>query len=162
LTISEYLEAALVTTGITLALLVLLLRGSRVVWSLLTGLEVAGLLISPFETKPWWGLALGLVGLALLLAPASRHFVWRPRPLPVGRRIKQAEVTEGARRAEQTTWDPGGDLDQDRPAGWYVDPDSPDRMRYWSARDEEWMGTAKTPRKIRRVWDAQTANASSH
>lgn len=29
------------------------------------------------------------------------------------------------------SWDPRSYSDQDRPKGWYIDPDSPGRMRYW-------------------------------
>lgn len=49
--------------------------------------------------------------------------------------------------------DPREHSDQDRPKGWYVDPASPDRMRYWTDGDPPgWTGTAKTPRKIKRAW----------
>jgi hypothetical protein len=52
------------------------------------------------------------------------------------------------------SWDPRNYSSQDRPKGWYVDPRSPNRMRYWDAADPpDWsIATARTPRKIRRAW----------
>lgn len=51
--------------------------------------------------------------------------------------------------------DPRQYSDQDRPQGWYVDPSSPKRMRYWGTGDPfGWSGTTRTPRKIRRAWRA--------
>ncbi len=52
------------------------------------------------------------------------------------------------------SWDPRNYSSQDRPKGWYVDPRSPNRMRYWDAADPpDWSdATARTPRKIRRSW----------
>jgi hypothetical protein len=58
------------------------------------------------------------------------------------------------------SWDPRSYSDQDRPKGWYVDPGSPDRMRYWGAgHPPGWGGTTRTPRKVRREWqkDAKVA-----
>jgi hypothetical protein len=56
--------------------------------------------------------------------------------------------------ARSASWDPRYYADEDRPSGWYVDLESPGRMRYWSAEDSPgWSGaTTKTPRKIRRAW----------
>lgn len=52
--------------------------------------------------------------------------------------------------------DPRKYSDQDRPKGWYVDPSAPERMRYWGAGDPPgWGGATRTPRKMRRVWQAQ-------
>lgn len=49
--------------------------------------------------------------------------------------------------------DPRRYSDEDRPKGWYVDPSSPDRMRYWGAADPpDWSGDTRTPRKVRRAW----------
>ena len=56
--------------------------------------------------------------------------------------------------------DPRDYSDRDRPEGWYVDPDSPNRMRYWGGRDQPgWMGTARTPRKIKQAWRAKDRDA---
>lgn len=51
--------------------------------------------------------------------------------------------------------------DRDRPPGWYVDPQAPNRMRYWVHGDEPgWAKrTAKTPGKVRRAWDRRDPGA---
>jgi hypothetical protein len=60
--------------------------------------------------------------------------------------------------AEAPRWDgppqdPRAYSDRDRPRGWYVDPTSPDKMRYWRDVDPPgWEGKARTPRKIRQAW----------
>jgi hypothetical protein len=54
------------------------------------------------------------------------------------------------------SWDPRSYSDQDRPKGWYIDPGSPGRMRYWGAGDPpRWEGTTRTPRKVRREWQKE-------
>jgi hypothetical protein len=51
--------------------------------------------------------------------------------------------------------DPRVYTDEERPEGWYVDPSNPETMHYWGAGDsDDWMGTVRTPRKIRRAWRA--------
>lgn len=44
--------------------------------------------------------------------------------------------------------------DEDRPSGWYVDPDRPWRMRYWRTGDVQgWSEeTLKTPEKAQAEW----------
>jgi hypothetical protein len=49
--------------------------------------------------------------------------------------------------------DPRRYADADRPHGWYVDPDSPKRMRYWrNDAPRGWEGKARTPREVRQFW----------
>lgn len=50
--------------------------------------------------------------------------------------------------------DPASYSDEDRPAGWYVNPDAPWRMRYWAADGNlGWSKrTAKTPKKTLAEW----------
>jgi hypothetical protein len=56
------------------------------------------------------------------------------------------------------SWDPRGYSDQDRPKGWYIDPGSPNQMRYWRTGDRPgWKGTTRTPRKVRREWQKELA-----
>lgn len=51
--------------------------------------------------------------------------------------------------------DPRHYADHERPKGWYVDPNWPERMLYWGLGDPPgWGPTTKTPRKIRREWRA--------
>lgn len=53
--------------------------------------------------------------------------------------------------------DPRTYSDQTRPSGWYVNPDSPGRMHYWEGGDSPgWKGSTRTPRAIRRSWQAGT------
>jgi hypothetical protein len=60
------------------------------------------------------------------------------------------------------SWDPRGYSDQDRPKGWYIDPGSPDRMRYWVTGDPPgWKGTTRTPRKVRREWQTELTDDAS-
>jgi hypothetical protein len=49
---------------------------------------------------------------------------------------------------------PYGYADEDRPPGWYIDPDNPGRMRYWGAGGlAEWSKrTAKTPKETFNEW----------
>jgi hypothetical protein len=53
--------------------------------------------------------------------------------------------------------DPNGWSDQDRPTGWYVNPLSPNRMRYWMTNGPGtgvWSGrSSKTPGRIQREWE---------
>lgn len=52
--------------------------------------------------------------------------------------------------------DPRDYSDRDRPKGWYVDPAFPRRMRHWGGGDSPgWHGATRTPRKIRRAWEAK-------
>lgn len=50
--------------------------------------------------------------------------------------------------------DPASWSDEDRPAGWYVDPDAPWVMRYWAADSQRvWSKrTAKTPKDTLAGW----------
>lgn len=59
------------------------------------------------------------------------------------------------------SWDPRVYSDRDRPKGWYIDPASPDQMRYWRTGDlPGWEGTTPTPQKVKREWQKElTDNA---
>jgi hypothetical protein len=50
--------------------------------------------------------------------------------------------------------DPASWSDEDRPAGWYVVPDKPWRMRYWEADGSGGWGkrTTKTPKAVHENW----------
>jgi len=52
------------------------------------------------------------------------------------------------------------DAAADDGSGWQIDPESPSRMRYWSAKDQRWLGVAKTPRKLRKLWLQQQESES--
>jgi hypothetical protein len=53
----------------------------------------------------------------------------------------------------QETWDADRDADADRPRGWYIDTEFPERMRYWAGAESGWTGRARTPAKIRKAWE---------
>lgn len=60
--------------------------------------------------------------------------------------------------ARRGSWDPRSFADSDRPRGWYVNPVRPNRMSHWGGPDRpEWNGTTRTPRKIKRAWDAESS-----
>jgi hypothetical protein len=128
---------------VELIFVVLVLRGGRVVWCLVVASDASWILSSPVSPKPWWTIAFAAVSLACLLAPPSWRFVWRPRPGPVG--PPTGLMTDGA----------DGDQNTADASGWYIDPDSPHRMRYWHAEDQRWLGVSKTPRKLRKLWQQQ-------
>jgi hypothetical protein len=52
--------------------------------------------------------------------------------------------------------DPNSWSDEDRPPGWYVDPNSPWMMRYWAADGTPtWSKrSTKTPKKVQAEWEA--------
>jgi len=59
------------------------------------------------------------------------------------------------------SWDPRAYSDQDRPKGWYIDPESPDQMRYWKTGDlPGWEGTTGTPRKVRLEWQRELSEGA--
>jgi hypothetical protein len=69
-----------------------------------------------------------------------------------GNALDQPTASPKGGSADQT-WNPADYSDHDRPPGWYVDPSTPNRMRYWGVGDPPgWGATTRTPRKIRRAW----------
>ena len=130
--------------GFSLLIAVLALRGSRAVWVFLVGAEAVGLLLAPLTgLGPWWSVILGLGETALLVWPSSFRFVWRERSSAVARTARERAT-------------PQSELNPDRPDGWYVDPENPSRMNYWRSESADWVGSAKTPRKIRQEWEARS------
>lgn len=143
-----WLVAFLVVFSVVVVALVL--RGSRVVWVFLVGSEVIGLLLSPWTGwGTWWVVLLGVVETALLLLPPSWRFVWRTVPNEAG------VVLAG------TSWGVDARPESDRPDGWYVDGDNPRRMRYWRSETGEWLGSGKTPRKLKNRLPVQSARPAS-
>jgi hypothetical protein len=69
---------------------------------------------------------------------------WEPGMVP--------PANDGQRR----TWDPLAYPDADRPKGWYIDPSDTGRMTHWGGPElPEWNGETRTPRKIKRAWEAE-------
>jgi hypothetical protein len=108
------------------------------------------------------GIALDLVAWSFgALATALLYFDLRTR-----RELALAAATEGEGPGprEAAAGDHGLDprlyTDETRPAGWYVNPAAPHRMRYW-ARGEQpgWaLKATRTPRKVRRAWDERATS----
>jgi hypothetical protein len=67
----------LVVYAVLGTILVFLLRGSRVVWSLLVISDAAALVTGPFGAMPALAIASAAAGLACLLWPTTRRYVWR-------------------------------------------------------------------------------------
>ena len=97
------------------------------------------------------------------LATALLYFDLRARFVPIEAEASPPRPESDERPAGPTRrWDPDSHSDRDRPQGWYVDPSSPDRMRFWGTGDPPgWGATTKTPRKIRREWQAADNRAPS-
>ncbi len=63
--------------------------------------------------------------------------------------------------AQRTAFDPRTYTDVGRPKGWYVDPASPTRMKHWGGSERpEWTGSTRTPRKIKRAWQAESVKGA--
>lgn len=111
------------------------------------------------------GVALEVVTWSLsALAAALMYFDLRarwasaaPQPGPT-----PAAPAEGDPRRIGQSWDPRSYSDQNRPKGWYIDPGSPDRMRYWGTGDPPgWEGSTGTPKKVRREWQEELTDDAS-
>jgi hypothetical protein len=105
------------------------------------------------------GLALAILvrsftalGTALLYFDLKARLQAARRPAPV----PSAPESSSGRVVPPTghPLDPASWSDEDRPAGWYVDPDSPRRMRYWAAdQAQTWSKrTTKTPKATQSEW----------
>ncbi len=69
---------------------------------------------------------------------------------------RSSVTSDGSPRTNHSL-DPRKYTDEERPKGWYVDPSSPDRMRYWGVGDPPgWGGDTRTPRKIKRAWAGES------
>jgi hypothetical protein len=99
------------------------------------------------------------LGLIVLLALAGYRFVTRrgsPRQSSAGEGgVTFSSPTKFSKSQYDQPWDPRAYLDEERPKGWYVDPNDPGKMHHWGGRDSPtWVGTTRTPRKIHRAWQA--------
>jgi hypothetical protein len=65
-----------------------------------------------------------------------------------------ASATGDAVEQSPQSLDPGAYTDEERPPGWYVDPESPWRMRYWGSEGGTgWSRrTTKTPKEVLANW----------
>ena len=78
-------ELAVALAGILMALSLaagltaLVLRGSRIAWSLLTVGVLFDLVTVPFSSGPLWAVVPLTIDLICLLAPSARRYVWAVR-----------------------------------------------------------------------------------
>jgi hypothetical protein len=149
--------------SVVIVMATLVYRGSRVAWTIMVGAPALRLIAVPVSPQHLWLAAVEVVSVALLLAPPSVRFVWADRMI-ASRRVEAvpacvdpagaAPAPMGARSSmlgSPRSVDPRAYADDTRPAGWYIDPDSPSRMRYWSP-GSGWNGKTRTPRTLREHW----------
>jgi hypothetical protein len=81
----------------------------------------------------------------------SKHTAKTPKAM-----LREWQERENSGTEEHTghSLDPGAYTDEERPAGWYVDPDKPWCMRYWRKGEHEgWSKeTSKTPPRVQENW----------
>jgi hypothetical protein len=94
------------------------------------------------------GLSFTALATALLYFDLTAHTREAGVPEPF-RTVSGRDVPPTGHPFDPTSWS-----DEDRPRGWYVDPEEPSRMRYWGADGAgEWSTrTAKTPRATLAEW----------
>jgi hypothetical protein len=100
---------------------------------------------------------------SFLLGTALEVVLWSFSALAVGLlffelkarlETEESQRAAGSGRPNPSSIDPGNYTDEDRPPGWYVNPDKPWRMRYWAENGEPgWSRrTAKTPKRTLAEW----------
>lgn len=90
------------------------------------------------------------------LATALLYYDLRARREALATENAPATDVDDAAAAKplQESNDPRVYSDLERPNGWYVDPDRPNRMLYWDGTDPPgWRGETRTPRKLRARWE---------
>jgi hypothetical protein len=118
-----------------------------------TGSFLAGtavqVVVRSFEALATGLLYFDLVARERVGAPTPPNFR-RPAPAMTAATIVPARPT--GHPADAASWS-----DDDRPAGWYVNPDAPKRMRYWATNGPKtgvWTGhSTKTPGPVHHEWE---------
>lgn len=89
------------------------------------------------------------LAIALLYYDLRARFLIKPAPAPEPRSASGRVIPPSGHPLDPASWS-----DEDRPAGWYVDPETPSRMRYWTADGSgQWSKrTAKTPKATQTEW----------
>lgn len=120
--------------------------------SFLAGTAVQVILQS-FEALATGLLYFDLVARERVGAPTPPQF---RQPAPAAAAAAIVPVRPIGHPADAPSWS-----DDDRPAGWYIDPEAPKRMRYWATNGPGtgvWTGhSAKTPKRTRTEWEALVA-----
>jgi hypothetical protein len=132
---------------------------SRIAWIVAAGAPLLRLVTGINSPQPLWVISIEAVAVLLLLTPSSLRFIWAEREpwkrsaqLDDGGSPVQARVGPSPARADEPpVRDARFYSDAERPAGWYVDPDSPKRMRYWQEQGR-WTGSSRTPKAVLAQW----------
>lgn len=115
------------------------------------------ILLRSFEALATGLLYFDLVTRERVGAPTPPQFR-QPAPGATGAASALARPT--GHPADAASWN-----DDDRPAGWYIDPAQPKRMRYWATNGPQtgvWTGhSTKTPKRTRAEWQALVAKAEA-
>jgi hypothetical protein len=125
------------------------------------GIFIAGtavqIVVRSFEALATGLLYFDLVTRERVGAPAPPQF---RRPARATTGTSSVPVRPSGHPADAMSWS-----DDDRPPGWYIDPDSPKRMRYWATNGPAtgvWTGhSTKTPKRKRVEWEAMVAKDES-
>lgn len=140
-------------------------RRGRVAWVIAAGAPVAGLALGVSAPQPLLVVAIQAVVVMLLVSPPSLRFVWRGTLVWAGpsrsrgwRRWSGRLGPDGPNIERSPVPDATSHSDLERPAGWYIDPASPKRMKYWHA-DGGWNGTTKTPKTLYDQWSRDLRSA---
>lgn len=137
------------------------LRGSKIAWSFGLGAPAVRLAVGFSAPQAWWIVVVELLGVCLLAAPPTIEFIWGHGWLQFRGRQKASiqsrpsEISSKQEAEKRLALDPHAYSDRDRPAGWYIDPTSPDHMKYWN-HDIGWNGKTRTPEKLLRQWHRES------
>jgi hypothetical protein len=115
------------------------------------------IILQSFEALATGLLYFDLVARERVGAPTPPEF---RQPAPAATAAAIVPVRPTGHPADAASWS-----DDDRPAGWYIDPDAPKRMRYWATNGPGtgvWTGhSTKTPKGTRTQWEALVARGET-
>jgi hypothetical protein len=142
------LSAGLIAYVPTAVLFALFRHSGTTVGSFVAGTAVQ-VVVRSFEALATGLLFFDLVARERVGAPTPPNF---RRPAPAMTAATIVPVRPTGHPADAASWS-----DDDRPAGWYVNPDAPKRMRYWATNGPGtgvWTGhSTKTPGPIHHEWE---------
>jgi hypothetical protein len=145
--------------AIVVAMASFVYRRSKAAWIILVAAPAVRAALAPFAKQTGWVILIEVVSVLLLIAPQSVRFIWADRGEENAQRKVRASDPEAefadvrlrSEGQEAHPLDPRPYRDDQRPVGWYVNPESPRRMRYWS-ENQGWAGSTRTPRAVLREW----------
>lgn len=154
--------SGLLALVVVLTFATLVYRRSRVAWVVVCASGAGRLALGLVSPQSAWVAGIEVVNVVLLVAPSSLRFIWggpRDNPArgsvpPAALRSGGVEAREGGQSERRLALDGLAFDDQDRPAGWYIDPESPRRMRFWTDGGA-WVGKTRTPRTLLTQWELE-------